>query len=827
MPPPRPPVARFSVAVLATLLAVGSAAADDIGTPLAVEVSPPAVALAGPRDARQIVVTGTYADGTARDLTHLVAATVEPAGVVDVQGGLYLRPRADGPATLTVTAGAKTVRVPVAVAGMGTPSPVSFRRDVVPVLNVGGCNAGACHGTPSGKNGFKLSLRGFDPAADFVQLTREQFGRRVDRHDPAASLLLAKAVGRVPHEGGPRFGAASLPGELLTAWLAEGLRDDPADLPPLKSVAVTPGPRTLVAPARGQQLAVNAAFADGTTRDVTRLTNFSSSDPLVATVSATGRVEFHGPGEVAVLCRYAETMVAVRLTHLQPRPGFAWVPPPENNFVDTHAFAKLRQMSITPSDACTDGEFVRRAYLDAAGRLPTAAEAAAFLADADPRKRDKLADAVVDLPAFADFWALKWADVLRANRKTLQAKGTHGLRHWLREKWASNTPVDAVVRDLITASGNAGTNPAANYYRIAKDPPALAETTAQLFLGVRMQCAKCHNHPFERWSQDDYYGLAAFFARTKLKADPATVGEKTNRNGPSAAVVYVGRDGEVTQPRTGKTVPPHFPGGGDAPVKADADRRPALAAWLTAPENPFFARSVVNRVWFHLMGKGIVDPVDDFRASNPSCNDALLDALAADFVAHKFDLKHLVRTVLKSRTYQLSARPTDANRDDARYFSHALPRLLTAEQLLDAVCDVTGVPEKFAGLPAGTRAVQLPDGDGNHPFLRTFGQPARELACECERESDGNLAQALQLVNGPTVNDKVKAAAARLAGEVTAGKSEADVLAGVYLAALSRRPSADESAAVLAHVTKAADRKAGWEGAVWALLNSREFVFRH
>ena len=795
-----------------------------IGTPAAVEVFPPAVTLGGPRDARQLVVTGKYADGALRDLTAVVTARVE-GSAVELKDGLFLRPAADGTATVVIAAGGKEVRVPVTVSGMTAPAPVSFRRDVVAALNVGGCNMGACHGTPSGKNGFKLSLRGFDPAADFLQLTREQFGRRVDKHDPQASLTLLKGVGAVAHEGGQRFGLTSLPGEMISAWLGQGAKDDPADLPAVKTVTVTPGGRVHQAPAKWQQLAVNATFADGKARDVTRLTNFSTSDPAVADVSPNGLVEFKRPGEVAVLCRYLEEMVAVRVTYLEPREGFVWSPPPERNYVDTHVFAKLKQMSIEPSGLCTDDEFVRRAYLDCVGRLPTRAEVEAFLAEKSPGKRDALIDRLVLLPEFSDFWALKWADVLRSSQKTIQKKGSYGFQAWLRGHLQKNTPIDQIVRELLTASGNTYSNPPANYYRIAKDPQSLAETTAQLFLGVRMQCAKCHNHPFEKWTQDDYYGMAAWFARVKQRPDP--LAGKPATPGQVAEVVWAARDGEVSQPRTGKTMKPRYIGVGDAEVKPGDDRREALAAWLTKPENPFFAKSVANRVWFHLMGRGIVDPVDDFRESNPAANDELLDALAKDFAAHGFDLRYLVRTVMRSRTYQLSAQPTETNKDDAKYFSHAVTKLLTAEQLLDALCDVAGVPEKYAGLPAGTRAVQLPDGEVNHPFLKTFGQPARELACECERESDGNLAQALQLINGPTVNEKVRDPNNRLAKLLGGKLTDEAILTDLYYAALSRPPAADETKLALAHVAKGADKRKAWEDVLWALINTREFLFRH
>jgi hypothetical protein len=796
-----------------------------IGQPVRVTATPETVTLQGKHAAAQVLVSGHYADGSVRDLTHSVLVRVEPAEVVEVQEGLFLRPRRNGQATLLIQAAQHTLRVAITVQGMDQPAPVSFRRDVVAALNVGGCNMGACHGTPSGKNGFRLSLRGEDPAFDYLQLTREQFGRRTDRHAPEQSLIFLKGVGRVPHEGGQRFGANSLPAEMILAWLAQGLRNDPANLPPVQQVVVLPGPRIQQAPARWQQLAVHVRFADGGQRDVTRLSNYSSSDPAIADVNPYGLVEFKRSGEVAILVRYLDHLVPVRLTYLEPKPDYQWPNPPEHNYIDTHVFAKLRQMNLLPSELCSDGDFLRRAYLDTLGRLPTVEETRAFLADNDPHKRDKLIDQLVERPEFADFWALKWADVLRSTRRTIQMKGSYGLQAWLRAQLLRNTPWDEVVRQLLTADGNTFAYPPANYYRIARDPQNLAETTAQLFFGIRLQCAKCHNHPFERWTQDDYYGFAAWFARVRLRPEP-TGGAPANAAN-RAEIVYVERSGEVTQPRSGQVMKPRYLGVGETTVAPQQDRRAVLAAWLTAPDNPFFAPSVVNRVWFHLMGKGIVDPVDDFRDSNPPSNDALLHALTRDFVAHQFDIKYLVRTIMKSRTYQLSAQPNQFNADDDKYFSKATTKLLTAEQLLDALCDLTGVPEKFAGLPLGTRAIQLPDGEVNHPFLKAFGQPARELVCECERESEGNLGQALQLINGPTVNEKIRQPNNRLGQWLAAKLSDEAIMEQLYLAAYCRLPTNEERSKIREHLSKNPDRRKAWEDVLWAIINTREFLFRH
>ena len=795
-----------------------------IGQPTALEAAPASVALNGARGTQQMVITGRYADGSARDLTPFITLKSEQADVLDMNE-TFIRGKKNGATNLIVEAGGKSIKVPVTVANFDKTPPVSFRHQVIAAMNVGGCNAGACHGTPSGKNGFRLSLRGYDPAQDYQQLTRDVLGRRTDRLNPYASLVLQKGMGRVPHEGGARLGSDTVAIEMFAGWLGEGMQDDPKDLSTPKKIEVLPGARVLHAPSKWQQLSVMGTFSDGSVRDVTRLTVFSSSDSAIADVSANGLVEFKQSGEVAILCRYLEEMQAVRFTYLEPRDGFVWANPPEVNYVDKFVFAKLKQMSIPPSDVCSDEEFARRAYLDLCGLLPTGDEMQKFMADKSANKRAKLVDALLERPEYADFWALKWADVFRSSRKTIQLKGAHAFQQWLRGHINSNTGFDSVIRDMLTANGSTYANPPANYYRIAKDPLNLAETTAQLFFGVRMQCAKCHNHPFEKWTQDDYYSMAAWFARVKVKKDSTTTAPTPQT--PTAEVVFSSRDGDVTQPRSLKVMQPKFLGGIIPNIEPGRDRRDVLAIWLTGAENPFFAKSVANRIWYHLNGKGIVDPVDDFRDSNPSCNDELLDALAKDFGSSKFDVKKLIRTIMNSRTYQLSAQPTDLNKDDNKYFSHAVTKLLSAEQLLDALCDVTAVPEKFAGLPVGTRAIQLPDGEVNHPFLKTFGQPARELACECERESDSNLAQALQLINGPTINEKIRNPNNRLGKLLADKKSEKEILDQLYLVTLSRLPSDAERQPAINHVTKNMDKRRAWEDVLWALLNTREFLFRH
>jgi hypothetical protein len=789
-------------------------------------VQPAEVHLRHGRDRQQLVVTGEYADGALRDLTHSVRYRVEPPHLAQSTESGVITPLADGSGSVVVEFGSKRVAVPLRVEHAGVKPPISFRNEVIAAFNVAGCNMGACHGTPNGKNGFKLSLRGYDPDADFLQLTRDMNGRRTNLLQPDLSLILLKGAGRVPHEGGQRFAVGSFWYEVVRQWIAEGMQlEDSQRAARLERLEVLPGSRTLIWPGQTQQLTVLGYFSDGSRRDVTLLSVFTSSDETVATVDRQGLVRFRAPGEVAILVRYLETMVTVRLALLRPDPQFAWPNVPENNFIDRLVFAKLKRLQIPPSELCTDAEFIRRVYLDVCGILPTADEVRAFLDDKSADKRQKLIDRVLERPEYADFWTLKWADVLRASRKTMQIDGVHKFQAWLRSQIAANRPWNELLKELLTASGSTYANPAANYYRVARDPASLAETTAQLFLGIRLQCAKCHNHPFERWTQDDYYGLAAFFARVKLKNDPLNE-RRPDKPAPAAEHVYVDRSGEVIHPRTNQPVRPKFLGG-EAIQQENGDRRMALANWLASPDNPFVARALVNRIWFHLFGRGIVEPPDDFRDSNPASNDELLDALAREFVAHGYDAKHIIRLILNSRTYQLSAQTNDRNQEDNKYFSHCYPKLLPAEVLLDAISQATGVPERFAGLPSGTRAVQLPDGEVNHVFLKTFGQPARELACECERESESNLAQALQLINGPTIHQKLREPNNRIGQLLAKNLSPQQIVEELYLSTLSRRPEPSEVQAALQHVQNSSDKRRAWEDVHWALLNAKEFLFRH
>ncbi|MCA1685083.1 MAG: DUF1549 domain-containing protein, partial [Planctomycetia bacterium] len=585
-----------------------------IGAPDRVIVEPGDARLVGRRATRQLIVTAKDADGSVRDLTRVLDWVSLNPEVATVSARGRVVPVGNGEATVVVRGGSVEARTTVKVEGMERTAAVSFRNDVIPAFSQAGCNTGACHGTPTGKGGFKLSLRGYLPDQDYFTLSREAAGRRVNPLAAENSMILRKPLGEIPHEGGLRLFRNTKTFEYLRDWVAEGAKDDPK-APAAVKLELLPGARVLNAPAKSQQTVAVVHYADGTSRDVTPICYYNSSNPEIADVDADGHVVFKNRGEVAVIAHYHNLVANVRLTHLVDVPGFKAVEVPQDNVIDRAVFAKLNRMRVSPSEVCTDQEFVRRAFLDTIGVLPTPAEAEAFLNDPSPDRRAKLADALLTRPEFHDYWTLKFADILRANGRLIQAKGTYVFTRWIRAQLEQNTPMDRFVRELLTAEGSAFKNPAANYYRISRDPENSVETTAQLFLGVRIQCAKCHNHPFERWTQDDYYGFAAFFSRVRQKKGPL----------PDDEVIFTAAGGDVRQPRTGQVMKPKALGG---PVYEDTkagDRRASLAAWLTGPENPFFARSLVNRVWYHLVGRGIVEPVDDFRDSNPASNDELLD----------------------------------------------------------------------------------------------------------------------------------------------------------------------------------------------------------
>jgi hypothetical protein len=714
--------------------------------------------------------------------------------------------------------------------------PISFRNEVMAVLSRGGCNQGACHGNQNGKNGFRLSLRGEDPNFDYASLTHDMLGRRVNLQQPAQSLVLLKPTASLPHEGGKRFDRASPEYTILQRWIAEGLRPDPSTAPVLRAITATPAEQILLAPADRVQLRVRATFSDGSVRDVTQLAVYEPSNALI-TIMPNGLIERQQMGETTILVRYLNRRAAVQLAFVPNRPLLAWPPLPKVNYVDHAVFARLKALRMRPSTVCSDSVFLRRAYLDTLGLLPTVDEVRAFLVDPRPDRRARLIEQLLRRPEFADFWALKWSDLLRNEEKTLDRKGVRVFHDWIRQWIADGKPLNEFARQLIAGRGSTYDTPAANYYRALRDPQIRAETTAQVFLGIRLQCARCHNHPFDRWTQNDYHSLAAFFARVNYRIVENRRRDRLDEHEfDGEQIVWLARQGEVTNPRTGAIMRPHFLGATTADPTIEGDRLLALADWIASPENPFFARAQVNRIWYHLLGRGLVDPNDDFRASNPPANGPLLEALARDFVAHKFDLRHIVRTIMTSSTYQLSAVPNETSRDDETNFAHALVRPLQAEQLLDALSQVTGAPVKFDGYPPGTRAGQLPGvrlarqrrqrPAAAEQFLQWFGKPDRLLTCECERSDDTTLGQTLQLLTGDVLNRMLSNPKNRLGMLLAADRPDAEIAEGFYLAALNRPPAPEEVRALLAHVAGARDRRAAWEDVLWGLVNAKEFLLR-
>ena len=717
----------------------------------------------------------------------------------------------------------------------------SFRNEVQPVLSKAGCNQGTCHGNANGKGGFKLSLRGEDADYDFGVLTREVFARRANPLDPGRSLLLLKPTMQVAHEGGLRFATNSPEHAVILRWIAAGVPADPPDAPRLARLGVTPVERILVEPEREAQIHARAVFSDGSQRDVGALAVYESSS-ATATITREGLVRQDKPGEVTVNVRFLDQQAPVRLAFVPARPGFAWSHPPRNNFIDDHVLAKLRQLRINPSGLCSDTVFLRRAHLDLLGLPPTADEAKAFLGDRRRDKRARLVDALLERPEFADFWALKWADLLRVEEKSLDRKGVQNFHHWIRQAVAENKPVDQFVREVVAARGSTYSQPAGNYLRALRDPVSRAEATAQVFLGTRLQCAQCHNHPFDRWTQDDYYGWTGLFSRVQYRVLENNKRDRLDSHEfIGEQMVVMAREGATKNARTGRDAAPKFLGA-SAPQPGTQDAGPgadyleSLAAWLTSADNPRFAKAQVNRVWFHLMGRGLVDPIDDFRPTNPASHPALLDALAKDFVAGRFDLRRLIRLIINSRAYQLSSDTNDTNAEDEVNYSHSIPRRLAAEPLLDAQHLALGVASKFSGYPDGLRASQLPGvttaqrrlrrDTMDDQFLRVFGKPMRLLTCECERSGGTTLAQAFHFISGPGINALLTAPDNRMGALLAAGRSPGELLDELYWNALSRPPTDREVAAGVAHLERSKDRRAALEDIAWGLLNAKEFVMR-
>jgi hypothetical protein len=788
---------------------------------------PAAVTLRHAEDRQRLLVTGKLADGALRDFSRAAKYASSNPQVVRVSEEGVLAPVAVGQAAIQISADDKSTTVNVTVSD-ASQKPVSFANDIMPLFAKAGCNSGACHGAASGKKGFKISLRGYDAATDYQVLTRGTTGRRLSFNDPARSLLMLKPTGAAAHEGGKRFDAESAYARTLQRWIEEGARSDMATAVKLVGIEVSPTFRTLDQPNQSQQLLVTARFSDGSARDVTDDTRYSSSNELVATVDEAGKVGLATKGESAIMARYGDKAAVCNLVVMQRDPLFTWSNPAEHNYIDRLVNAKLRHMEILPSDQCSDEEFLRRVYYDTIGLPPTPEEVRAFLADTAENKRAKAIDALLERPEHAEFWALKWTDLFKLRFDLLRDKGTWGMYRWVRDSIAVNKPYDVFVKEIVAAEGSCSEHAPANFWRVFQNADDASEAVVQVFLGIRLMCAKCHDHPFEKWVQTDYYGMSAFFSQTARKPGGRREDLIIHRNETIASARH---------PNTGATLSPKFLDGETLPISAQQDGREILANWLTAKENPFFARATVNRLWSQLFGKGIIDPVDDIRSSNPASNQPLLDALAKDFAERNFDIRHMLRTMLNSRTYQLSARTNKFNANDKLNFSRALPRRLSAEQLLDTLTQATGVRENFrsrygeatvAQPSGGLRAGQLPDRMLTAEMLDLFGRPRGESTCACERHEEASMTQALHLINGKSLGTRLASPNGRLAKVLaTPNITTEQVIEELYLIVLCRLPKANEIELMTKHFQASADRTKAAQDAMWVLFNTKEFLFNH
>jgi hypothetical protein len=780
-----------------------------------------ATSLVGQNARKQLLVTGVYSSGQKHDFTHDVTYSVDAGNVLRVDKDGLVIPLADGSATITATeSSGKSATIAITASRCAEELPVNFENEIVPIFTKLGCNAGGCHGKADGQNGFKLSLLGFYPEEDYEYLVHEDRGRRVFPADPDYSLLLQKPANVLPHGGGQRMSPGSYEWELISRWIRQGMPYGAETDPVLERIEAVPAVREMNVRTR-QQLSVIAHYSDGSIRDVTRLASYDANYPEMAVSTSLGRITVEDvPGEVAMMVRFQGQVGVFRAIIPQGLPVPAT--PPEKTFIDTLVFAKQRQLGIPPSPLCDDATFIRRVSIDVAGRLPTVSEVEQFIADPDTAKRDRLVDRLVDSPGYADYFSNKWATVLRNKRRNgTDVQYTYKFHGWIRRALRENMSYDQLVRGVLTATGDPETHPPVAWYREVSTSTQQMEDVAQLFLGMRMACAKCHHHPFERWSQQDYYGFEAFFSQVGLK------NSKFNPNVNQPDMVYLKTNAPVSKnPRSQLDVKPMGLGGPELDISPYEDARQYLVDWMAAPENPFFAKALVNRYWKHFFGRGIVDPEDDLRVTNPPSNPELLNALAKHFLDHHFDLKDLVRTICKSNVYQLSSEPTEFNSNDQQSFSSFYPRRLTAEVLYDAVNSVADTPSNFGTIPQGTTAVQLPDNGFNNYFLEVFGKPEAESACECERSAEANLSQSLHLLNSGDVQGRLQNGQGR-AAKFTREMERPDTakVRELYLAAFAREPRPEESEFILSRVADYQNKQQAWEDVIWAILNAREFQF--
>jgi hypothetical protein len=800
-------------------------------------VVPRDVALSGPHASQRLLVLDEQGGTVVGDRTARARFSSSNPAVAAVDKGGVVRAAGDGEAVVNAELNGQRATAKVKVRGTKAPFAWSFRNHVIPVLTRLGCNSGACHGALAGKGGQKLSLRGYAPIADYFVLTRQAGGRRVNRLEPALSLMLRKPTMTVSHGGGLRLEVGSPEYNLLADWIASGCPGPRPDDPTIRRLEVLPA-EAVLHPKDKLQVIVRAWYSDGHSADVTRWAKFSSTEDLVAAVDENGRVKVAGYGEAAVTVWYSNLVALCRVrsplaNRIDPK---VFAEAPRHNFIDNLVLKKLEALHFPPSPPCDDSTFIRRAYLDAAGILPTPEEVRAFLADRRPDKRARLIDSLLRRPEFVDYWAYKWSDVLLVSSRRLPQPAVWAFYQFIRQSVADNKPWDRFAREILTAQGSSLENGAANYFAMHKDVAELTETTAVTFLGMSVTCCRCHNHPLEKWTQDQYWELANLFSRVALR----------NGDRPGEVLVRSQPDGDVLHLRRGVAMPPTPLDGKPLPLDSPVDRRKYFADWLTAKDNPYFAHALVNRVWHNFLGRGLVEPEDDLRQTNPPSNGELFDALAKAFVDHGYDVKHLIRTIMNSAAYQRSSVPLAGNKSDDRFYSHYLVRRLPAEVVLDAYSQVTGVPTLFkqvalgstggvAGTdayPPGTRALQLPDALVVSPFLESFGRPDRSQPCSCERTEESSVTQALHLNNGKTLNEKLRSKSSRVGRWLKEKVSDEEVVRRVFLLALSRGPTPAERTRLLGLMAEAARdgdtaRREVLEDLFWSVLTGREFLFNH
>ncbi len=785
-------------------------------TPIRLEVYPKDILLTSQQDRQALVAQVIYSNGVTMDVTEIVKFEIAAPNLLK-QSGTNFTPTADGETTVKVSIDSFNIDIPVKISNAAVKSPTSFTNDVMPVFSKSGCNSGSCHGAARGKDGFRLSLYGFDPKGDYHRLTREMLGRRINLSLPQECLLITKATGEVPHSGGELFKPGTEYYDTLLNWLESGAVIDQGPVPDVVGIEIYPKSAVLNGPDSTQNLTVRAKYADGTDRDVTSLAYFSTSNDNSAMVTQDGKVTGKNRGEAFVMCRFSTHTVGADFIVLPKDVEFKWQDIPENNYIDSRINEKLRNLRIQPSEICSDEEFIRRASIDICGIIPTVEKVKQFVADPAEDKRERYVDELLTRKEFVEIWVMKWSELLQI-RSTQQVsyKATLLYYDWLKQQIATNVPVNQMVKELLGSQGGTFTVPATNYYQIEQDNLKVAENVAQVFLGMRVQCAQCHNHPFDRWTMNDYYGFNAFFAQVSRKR-----GED-----PRETIVFNRGSGETQHPVTKQNVVPKFLGGIEPDTKGK-DRRVILAEWIASPENPYFAKNLSNIVWAHFFGQGIVDEVDDVRVSNPPVNPQLLSELGTKFKEYNYDFKKLVRDICTSRTYQLSTKTNATNESDLTNFSHAKLRRIRAEVLLDIISQITATKNKFRGLPVGSRAVQIADGNTTNYFLSTFGRAKRESVCSCEVIMDPSLSQALHLLNGETVNNKIKQGKLVNKWLSEEKKTPTQIIEEIYVGCLSRMPTEKEATTLAAAVEAEENKVQALEDIFWAVLNSREFVFNH